>query len=211
MKILCIFAKPPIAGKTKKRLAADIGEVPAAEISKVMLNILIKECKSSIAEEIYLYMPLEFSESDFMGVGISGLKVRKQTGNDLGEKMANMFKECCHSNNQVILIGSDCISLTSNTLNDAFDYLKTNVLVIQPADDGGYVLIGQSKFCQEVFKGPKWGSSLVFETTINILQALDLSFFVMPRAFDIDVKEDLYKLHSIQNQEIQQWLKKYSY
>ena len=93
MKIICIFAKPPIAGKTKNRLAASIGEGPAAEISKIMLNILIKECKSSNAEEIYLYIPREFSESDFIGIDIIGLKLRKQSGHELGEKMANMFKE----------------------------------------------------------------------------------------------------------------------
>ena len=57
MNILCIFAKPPIVGKTKSRLAASIGEEPVVELSKIMLNLLIREGRLSNAEKIILYIP----------------------------------------------------------------------------------------------------------------------------------------------------------
>lgn len=211
MKILCIFAKPPIVGKTKSRLAASIGEEPVVELSKIMLNILIKEGKSSIAEKIIIYIPQEFSLSDFKGIDLEGLEGKKQIGVNLGEKMSNMFQECCENNNQVILIGSDCVSITKNILNEGFEKLKSCPIVIQPADDGGYVLIGQSKFIPHVFSGPKWGSATVFNTTIEILRSNSTPFYQLPSAFDIDIKEDLPKLHLINHKELEAWLKKYSY
>lgn len=211
MKILCIFAKPPIPGKTKKRLAESIGDEAAANLSKIMLNILIGEGKTSIADEFFLYIPNEYSTEDFKGIDISGIKIRYQKGDSLGEKMSNMFAECCHPNNQVVLIGSDCISITVKSLNKAFEHLQTNQVVIQPAEDGGYVLIGQSSYFEEIFNGPKWGSATVFEDTMKILGSKANSTKILPKAFDIDVKEDLYKLHLINNQEIKKWLEKYSF
>ena len=211
MNILCIFAKPPIAGKTKKRLAADIGDEAAADLSRIMLNLLISECKNSKADKVFLYIPLENSIADFHMVDCRELSVHHQKGSDLGQKMSNMFQECCEDNNKVILIGSDCITHTANTLNEAFMFLASNQIIIQPADDGGYVLIGQSQFCAEIFDGPKWGSSSVFETTIKILNSIKRTVFVLPQAFDIDVKADLYKLRAINNLEIKKWLEKYSF
>jgi rSAM/selenodomain-associated transferase 1 len=211
MNILCIFAKPPIAGKTKKRLAADIGDDAAADLSQIMLNLLISESKSSKADKVFLYIPLEYSIADFQTIDCRELSIRHQKGSDLGQKMSNMFQECCVDNNKVILIGSDCITHTTNTLNEAFMILTTNQIIIQPADDGGYVLIGQSQFCTEIFDGPKWGSSLVFETTIKILNSIKRTVYILPQAFDIDVKADLFKLRTIKNQEIKKWLEKYSF
>lgn len=211
MNILCIFAKPPIVGKTKSRLAASIGEEPVVELSKIMLNLLIREGRLSNAEKIILYIPQEFSFSDFKDIDLNGIVEKKQIGLDLGEKMSNMFRECCDGNNHVILIGSDCVSVTKNILNEGFEQLKNCPVVIQPADDGGYVLIGQSGFNPNLFLGPKWGSESVFQATIDILKLNSTSFYQLPCAFDIDIKEDLHKLRLTKHQELKTWLKKYSF
>jgi rSAM/selenodomain-associated transferase 1 len=209
MKTICILTKPPIAGKTKKRLAAEIGEIPAAQIAKIMLNLLIRECKASVADKIYLYIPRESSRLDFEDIDLRDIKIRHQIGSNLGEKMANLFKNFHH--NEVILIGSDCISHTFSNFNKVFYLLRKINLIIQPADDGGFILMGQSKFCHEVFVGVEWGTSTVFGKIHNILNDLDLKYYIMPKGFDIDIKEDLYKLHAINNQEIQKWLQIYSF
>lgn len=215
MNILCIFAKPPIPGKTKRRLAESIGDLPAAELSKIMLNFLINEGRSTIADKIFLYIPTESKESDFEDVDFNDLVVKFQVGENLGQKMANMFKANCQNNNKVLLIGSDCISHTSENLNGAFEALSSHEMVLQPAEDGGYVLIGQKEFCSEIFNGPKWGGSTVFQDTVQILKRLNASYFLLPLAFDIDVREDLKKLPAVvektNNLEIKKWLQKYFY
>lgn len=213
MNILCIFAKPPIPGKTKRRLAESIGDKAAAELSEIMLNFLINEGRSTIADKIFLYIPKECNQVDFKGIDCSNLTIKYQQGCDLGKKMANLFETNCQNDNKVVLIGSDCISHTAENLNEAFGSLSTHDIVLQPASDGGYVLMGQKKFCADVFDGPKWGHSSVFQETSRILEKINTSYFLLPIAFDIDVKEDLIKLHSIvektNNPEIKKWLQKY--
>lgn len=215
MNILCIFAKPPIPGKTKKRLAASIGSFAAAELSQIMLNYILKESRASSADQIFLYIPIDCTRSDFVEIDCREVTVQHQIGCDLGEKMANVFKSNCLNNQKVLLIGSDCISLTAEYINEAFNALNTHDIVIQPATDGGYVLIGQNKCNAKVFEGPKWGQSTVFADTIQIIKELNASYFLLPIAFDIDVKEDMIKLHSVvektNNPEIKKWLQKYSY
>jgi len=215
MNILCIFAKPPIPGKTKKRLAVSIGSLAAAELSQIMLNYILNESRASSADQIFLYIPIDCTRSDFVEIDCRNVIVQHQIGCDLGEKMANVFKDNCLNNQKVLLIGSDCISLTAEYIDEAFYALNTHDIVIQPATDGGYVLIGQNKLNAKVFEGPKWGHSTVFADTIQIIKELNTSYFLLSVAFDIDVKEDLIKLHSVvektNNLEIKKWLQKYSY
>ena len=136
MNILCIFAKPPIPGKTKKRLAVSIGSLAAAELSQIMLNYILNESRASSADQIFLYIPIDCTRSDFVEIDCRNVIVQHQIGCDLGEKMANVFKDNCLNNQKVLLIGSDCISLTAEYIDEAFYALNTHDIVIQPATDG---------------------------------------------------------------------------
>lgn len=209
MNRLCIFAKPPVAGKTKSRLSTEIGELSAAELSACMLQYLIDEARFSSANEIFLYVPHDACLSEYKEIDCRGLTIKYQLGNDLGEKMSNLFLENINELNNVILIGSDCVSVE---ISLAFEKLKNHSLVVQPAEDGGYVLIGMKSFYFQLFKNIHWGTNSVMHDTKKILEQLNINFSILETGFDIDEKRDLIKLEKITHKQhaigIKKWLEK---
>lgn len=212
-KFICIFAKPPLPGKTKSRLAKSIGDQAAAELSGIMLQSLIVEASRSGAQEIVLWGSPGSSLDDFKEIDLAGVSFEEQSGQDLGDRMANCFKSYLEfEENQIILIGSDCISHTSELFNHAFNILSNCDVIIQPAIDGGYVLIGQTKFLNEIFKDIPWGGASVFGLTLEKLSKHN--YEVLPKAFDVDTMGDLKQLNEFakanSNKEILSWFQKHS-
>jgi len=193
---ICIFSKPPIAGKTKNRLAKDIGNELAAELSAAMLFDITGEMIKIESTSVCIFYPPDFAPADYKFLNQFDLTFFPQTGNDLGERMSNAFKLLLtvHNAEKVIIVGGDCISHTKELLNEAFANLKENQLVIQPAEDGGYTLIGQSTFLPELFKNIHWGSESVMETSRQIINANCITCLELPETFDIDTSADLHKL-----------------
>jgi uncharacterized protein len=192
-KIIAIFAKPPLPGKTKRRLAEEIGDKKAAEISAAMLTHIICEIRKLNDVTKLLFHPPDSSEKDFTAVETDGFKLISQKGNDLGERMSEayrmMFSELKASS--AIIVGSDCITHTTDSLIEAFDKLEQYDVVIQPAQDGGYVLVGESFYRAEIFNNIEWGTEKVMKQTEKILQINNISYMKLPESFDIDRASDL--------------------
>ncbi len=194
MNHLIIFVKNPIKGTAKTRLAKTIGE---EEAHKVYLELLDHTRK--IATEANCHKNLFYNkyidEEDAWPNDTFNKKLQ-QEGN-LGFKMQSAFKEIfgqiTENVQKVIIIGSDCGDLDSQTINQAFDELEKADLVIGPAEDGGYYLLGMKKMCNEIFEEMPWSTEKLLKLTLKKIQSLGLSVKLLKQLNDIDEYEDLLK------------------
>ncbi|MDQ3682830.1 MAG: glycosyltransferase, partial [Bacteroidota bacterium] len=94
------------------------------------------------------------------------------------------------NHSKVLIIGSDCIELTESIIQAAFYQLNTKDVVIGPANDGGYYLLGMRRLHSELFINKKWSTDKVYRATVNNFNELGLSYYELPVLIDIDTKED---------------------
>lgn len=186
---LVIFVRKPISGQVKTRLAKDIGDERALEIYQQLLQHTL-EITRSLSFRKFIYYADEVSDYDLWSV--PEYTKRKQNGNDLGERMLNSFKELFDQGfTQIIIIGSDCLQLKMETLEEALALLESNNAVIGPARDGGYYLLGLTKFYPELFINKPWSTDKVFAKTIEDFIDLGISYALLEELSDIDTVADL--------------------
>lgn len=186
--LLIVFAKNFIAGKVKTRLAASIGPERAMSVYKVLFQKTV-----SVAKNLPCDTSICFSEcipddtSAFRGISVAA-----QEGIDLGDRMANAFNTAFAAGyKQVVIIGSDCYDLTSAIVMDAFQTLSSCDVVIGPARDGGYYLLGMNRLYASLFQHISWSTSAVYQQTISAIERLNLRWSALPILSDIDTVEDL--------------------
>lgn len=187
---LIIFMKNPILGKIKTRLAKSIGNEAALSIYKALLRHT-REITAEIPCTRYLYYSEFIDTNDEWDP--SFFEKRLQSGKKLGDRMAHSFETCLEDNKKAVIIGSDCLELTPSIIKDAFESLDTYDIVIGPARDGGYYLLGMKEMHAEIFQVKEWSTSNVFLETIAIIQRLKLRHHELPLLSDIDTYEDLKK------------------
>ena len=117
-----------------------------------------------------------------------------QTGQDFGERMHNAFSEALKRYKRVQIIGSDCYEITSEIINDGFQMLETHDIVIGPAEDGGYYLLGMKKLVKDFFINKPWSTASIFNDTITDITRLKLSYGTLPCISDIDEVERLNEI-----------------
>ncbi len=186
---LVIFVRNPISGQVKTRLAKDIGDERALAIYLQLLQHTL-EITRSLSFRKFIYYADEVSDYDLWSV--PGYTKRKQMGNDLGERMLNAFKELFDQGfTRIIIIGSDCLQLKTDTLEKAVALLESNSAVIGPASDGGYYLLGLTKFYPDLFIDKPWSTNKVFAKTIDDLINQGISYTLLEELNDIDDATDL--------------------
>lgn len=193
-----IFTRPPVLGKVKTRLAADIGDEAALNIYNFLLNHTV-----SVTRDLEVRKEVHYSEEiisqDIWNSDIYDKKL--QQGNDLGERMQHAFEDGFRSGYQnIIIIGSDLFDLCMNDIQKAFSLLKDNDFVLGPAEDGGYYLLGMKKMLPQLFQHKKWGTASVFQETVKDLREEGVAYLEYRN--DIDVYADLKG-----KKEFQQFLK----
>ena len=187
--LLIIFYRNPELGKVKTRLAATIGDAKAYSI-----YLLLSEHTRNIVEKLTLQKVLYYSDfidtEDNWSTAVNEKLV--QSGNDLGEKMETAFRTGFTSGyKSICIIGTDCLDLSTRIIKEAFRKLLTHDVVIGPAVDGGYYLLGMNYLHPIVFKNKNWGSNSVLTETLYDLQMSGLSFWQLETLNDIDREEDL--------------------
>lgn len=188
MNQLIIFIKNPVLGKVKTRLAATIGDQRALEIYQQLLEYTLNMVKKVDAE-----VNLFFSDSIISDDSAS--KKFLQEGKDLGERMNYAFEKIlADHHSRVVIIGTDCAELTSDILQESFTLLDQSDLVIGPANDGGYYLLGMKKPSPFLFENIEWSTEKVFEATRKIAENSGLKISILPVLRDIDTEEDLFTL-----------------
>ena len=185
--LLIIFTRNPVKGKVKTRLAKTIGEDKALIIYKTLLIRTEKTTRDLDCEKA-VYYSVEVQEKDIWDASI--YQKYQQHGEDLGERMLNVFSDAFKNRyEKVVIIGSDLYDLRQNHINEAFKMLNNYDVVIGPAQDGGYYLLGMNSLNSLVFKNKVWGSSTVLNDTLNDLK--NKSVYLLETLHDIDVYDDL--------------------
>lgn len=185
---LIIFVKNVIPGQVKTRLAATLGNDVAMDIYQQLLKNLKNNIQSLDAGKIIFYS--EFIEDDIWDSSI--FKKNIQQGNDLGERMKNAFDVSLAAGyKKAVIIGSDCPGIDENILNEAFEKLTGFDVVIGPATDGGYYLLGMKKMYSFLFQDIEWSTDKVLQQTLSVCNRNHLTYFQLPELSDVDEEKDL--------------------
>lgn len=187
-KALIIFVRNPVLGQVKTRLAATVGDARALEIYNQLLEHTRNIAAATTADKFIFYVEQVTAQDMWSGEGFYKML---QTPGDLGHKMKAAFDTVFMMGfGQVVIIGSDCLQLTTPVIEMAFYELQKVDAVIGPAIDGGYYLLGLKRACNAVFEKKEWSTATVFVDSIADFQRLGLSFKVLPTLTDVDTESD---------------------
>lgn len=185
---IVIFQKNAQLGKVKTRLAATIGDQAAFEAYGLLVKFTHKAISQNEAPKILFFS--DHLESDLAKYP-QNYRFELQLGTDLGEKMSNAFQQLFEEKfDRLIIIGTDCAEITSELISDAFEKLDKNEVVIGPADDGGYYLLGMRRFIPGLFEGIPWSTDQVTALTKEYLTRNEIPFALLPTLSDVDFAED---------------------
>jgi rSAM/selenodomain-associated transferase 1 len=199
---LRVFTRYPIPGETKTRLIPALGEEAAADLQRRMTEFLIQKLSTVASDETRITLcwsgAREREVRDWIEPISQTISFAKQTGADLGERMRNAFQASFRAGHRrTVIIGTDCPGITPDTVRNSFQKLENNDLVLGPAQDGGYYLIGLSSFQPELFSDINWGSKSVFDQTIQRAEQLELGAHTLQPRRDVDRPDDLPLLDDI--------------
>lgn len=185
--LLLIFTRNPELGKVKTRLAKTIGEKKALEIYKFLLNHTKKVTKN-IACDKAVYYSVKVRKNDIWDA--STYQKKQQLGEDLGIRMKHAFQDSFAAGyEKVLIVGSDLIDLSEDIIEKGFIQLASNDVVIGPAKDGGYYLLGMKSLPPNIFENKTWGTATVREDTLNDLK--DKKVHLLNELNDADIFEDI--------------------
>ena len=197
---LLIFSKYPLAGKAKTRLIPALGADVAAQLHRRMTEATIDTVQSwqQKVEEKNIQITVHYTgavEKDFHSWLGSSFDYQKQPAGDLGQRMCSAFETAFNREaNHAIGIGTDVPALTPALLQQAENLLSDHDLVLGPAADGGYYLIGLKTSQPELFANIDWGTEHVLQQTREIATRLGLQVATLPLLSDIDRPEDLHSI-----------------
>lgn len=193
--VLQVFAKAPIPGQVKTRLISALGVNRATHLyMRLVHQTLITAIRSSF-EHVELWCSPAPTHDFFSRCAATyGISLRTQKGLDLGARMAHALRDGLSSHDCAVLIGCDCPALTSADLDQSARLLSEGYdAALGPAQDGGYVLIGLTKFSPFLFNDIPWGTDSVLGLTRTRLSALRWRWHELPERWDVDRPGDLFK------------------
>ncbi len=191
---LIIFTRYPEPGKTKTRLIPVLGAEGAATLQRQMTEqklAQVRELQAAypVSVEVHFTGGNEQLMQSWLG---SSLIYQRQSEGDIGCRMASAFQASFEAGmNSVVLIGIDCPDLNAQLMAEAFQALHQHDLVLGPAVDGGYYLIGLRRLIPELFTGIRWSTAEVLPETLRIAHRLELAVAKLRLLSDVDRPEDL--------------------
>ena len=191
--LLLIFTRNPELGKAKTRLAKTVGDKTALEIYKFLLQ-KTRDVSLKVTSDKAVYYSVKIRTNDIWDDEI--YQKHRQNGEDLGIRMKNAFKDGFNSGYQkVMIIGSDLYDLSPKNIENAFTELNNNDVVIGPALDGGYYLLGMNSLQANIFENKDWGKETVRKDTLENLK--DKKVKLLELKNDIDIYEDIIDIPEI--------------
>ncbi len=191
--MLIIFTRYPVSGQAKTRLIPALGADGAAALQRRMTQHTL-----SLAKTCDCRLQIRFCGGNLAQMRSwlgPHLDYQLQGEGDLGERMAQAFRAGFdQGDQQIVIIGTDCPWIDRQTIAAAFAALTSHDLVLGPATDGGYYLIGLRKLVPELFQAIPWSTATVCAKTVEIAQAVGISCTLLPALSDIDRPEDLARL-----------------
>ena len=187
--LILIFTRNPELGKVKTRLAASIGNQNALDVYKFLLKHTQEIVSKVDATRRILYSE-EIIDNDIWDNKI--YQKALQSGTDLGEKMKNAFAEGFKNGyKKIVIIGTDLYNLEASNIEIAFQKLENHDVVIGPAEDGGYYLLGLKHIPENIFSNKEWSTETVFKDTLNDIVSYKVHL--------LDIKNDIDTVDDIKN------------
>jgi len=173
---LAVFARAPVFGTVKRRLALSVGENAALDCYRKLLDNTVEAVMPFESE---IWMAGELADLSWT----RGLPVRRQGVGDLGIRMMAAFTDGVK-----VLVGTDIPAMWTSYIEHAYVLLEDHDVVVGPTEDGGYCLLAMHEPHESLFKGITWGSSSVLASTLARAENLNVGFCEM--LWDVDVEED---------------------
>ncbi|MFN3487973.1 MAG: TIGR04282 family arsenosugar biosynthesis glycosyltransferase [Emticicia sp.] len=199
--VIVVFIKNPALGKVKTRLAATVGDELALTIYHTLMHHTMAVTKHLEADKYLFYS--DFVDKNDIWENDKFLKLVQFQTQDLGLKMASAFAITFQNKHKkALIIGSDCLELNTEIIREAYIQLSENEVVIGPAHDGGYYLIGFNfeiigTRCEEVlekiFLDKEWSHERVCQEAKDACLELNLKCFQLPILTDVDEEKDYLK------------------
>ncbi len=203
--VLAVFAKEPRIGQVKTRMEPELGIEGALNLHKSLIRYVF--CSLSQAGLCPVELWVASADDDLNGnvildkvfVSICNKeRINKQIAGDLGLKMQHAAGAVLSRADSVILVGADCPAVDATYLRQALELLAAGEpIVIGPADDGGYVLLGLRHVPDCLFSGVPWGTDRVLEVTREQLRRSGERWVELEPRWDVDRPEDLKRLASL--------------
>ncbi len=184
-ELLLVFLKSPRPGFVKTRLAERIGAEQACAVYRSLTADLLDNLRP------YPHVELRIAPDEAVDAHAdwlwAGWRCRGQGEGDLGRRLARAFEESFATGcRKVMAIGSDCPDMNGRHLTAGFERLATAALVLGPAKDGGYWLIGMNRCLPTLFEGIDWSSAKVLEQTLQRAAALGVQVAMLETLEDVD-------------------------
>ena len=192
---VAVFAKAPVPGSVKTRLAALLGAEGAAELHAGLVRHALATAVASGVGEVELWCAPDERHAFFASCAADfGACLRVQQGPDLGARMCAAFDDAFARDRALVLIGSDCPALAPADLAEAAAALAAHDVAVAPAEDGGYVMVAMARPVAGLFADIAWGSSAVMEQTRGRLAAAGVPWKELAGSWDVDRPEDYARL-----------------
>lgn len=187
------FAKAPIPGQVKTRLTPEFTAAEATAIHCQLVQATANVLLQAKVDQVQLHVAGGLTDPFIQAFQQQGFALFDQVSGDLGEKMRAALNQGLAEFDQVLLVGSDCPALSPAVLEAAFSALSSgHALVLNPAEDGGYVLIGaNAPVPAEVLQGVRWGTESVLQETLVNSQKAGLVVACLPELWDVDFPADV--------------------
>ena len=195
-----IFAKFPIIGTVKTRMNPPLSSKNCLKLHQALIQNTLHQVQFLIRPSIDISVCMTGRLQQALDYAIDlnfpeTISIDVQTGMDLGERLENILKIRMENNySKVIFIGTDCPSLESNNIKEAIAILQHQDVVIGPALDGGYYLLGFSSYVPCILKGIDWGTSKVYQQTMILLEEHLIQWAGLVPKSDLDTFENLKEL-----------------
>ena len=197
--LLIQFARSPQIGSVKTRLVPALGEHGACELHCELVEWTCRTLVEAQLGEVEVHIAGTMDHALFRHCRTLGAgRLVQQRGANLGERMHYAIAEGLARAGRVVLVGSDCPSISRQYLADSLGALERAPLVLGPAMDGGYVLIGARHISTQIFAGVNWGSGSVLAQTKDRLQQIGWDWATLDPLPDIDRPDDLFVWQSLQ-------------
>jgi uncharacterized protein len=189
---VAIMAKAPMAGEAKSRLIPALGTDGAAALASKLIERTVTTAMSAAIGPVTLWATPDAKHPTFAAMRREfGVTLARQPDGDLG---ARMHAAAGAATGPVLIIGTDCPALTVDHLHRAAATLRSHDVVVIPAEDGGYVLIGMRRPQAKLFSGIAWGTASVMDETRQRLRSLTLSWRELPPLWDVDTPKDVERM-----------------
>lgn len=190
--LVIVFARAPVAGRVKTRLAPRLGAAGAARLHMQLVENAVCTAREAKCGPVELHVT-----APHRLFGSLDIEVRRQRGRDLGERMHGALRNALRRFRAAILIGTDSPALTPADLRSAVRKLKGGAdIVLSPAEDGGYALIAARRISLRIFTGVDWGSADVLTRTLRNARDARMRYGLLRTVWDVDRPEDLARLKS---------------